>query len=489
MRILLVYPDIVGTLEQPIGLMYISAILKFRGHETALFDFSGYTLRNSGDREREIKRDFIYKIKTFDPDIIGFSVVSPLFQRAKTYARLAKELCDAKILFGGAHPTVEPMGTIKEPVIDFVCVGEGEEAVAELVSRIEENGDIANIENIWSKDKGQFKQNPVRPLVQDLDSLPYVDRALLDQHYRQGRIRAASFITSRGCPYACAFCHNPYLQELYKGKGRFIRFRKPENVIAEIQNVLSQYNVEHITFSDDSFTLRKDRLLEFCELYRKEVGLPYICQARVDAMDEEVLMMLKESGCSLVSIGIEAGNDTVRNEVLNKALPRDKILKGVELAKQVGLRVGSFNMVGVPTETESTIWDTINLNREIAPDIMNTLIFMPLKGSPLHKVCEENNYIRKEPTTHLEYAFESSTLKLPTISGKKLFAYVHLFDLYVHANQKHFWLINILRRLWQLTPEGDSPVAKIIRGFILKLTNLLRRVLPIKKVDSSILLD
>ena len=469
---MLVYPQPINASEQPLGVLYIGALLRQHGHEVDLFYLTAEEDHYPHAWGKAISR-WEERLSMFRPGVIGFSVIVTAFARSLALAQHAKERCSAPIVFGGANPTVEPERTIAEPAVDMVCVGEGEHAMLELVTALEQGEDTSGIANIWVKRDGEIIRNEVRPLVEDLDSLPYPDRSLIAEEMLNGRVRRASFITSRGCPYQCAYCHNPYLQELYRGKGRFVRFRSADSVIDEIKQVTSSYGVAGVTFSDDTFTLNRKRTLEFCQAYQQEVGLPFLCQTRANHADEPILVALKEAGCEEVHIGLESGNDRLRNEVLYRQMERDDIIRTFALARQLGIRASSFNMIGIPFETERTLWDTIDLNRQVRPDKLIHTIFAPLAGSRAKEICEENGWQMAEiNASYYTHAF----LKQPSISSRKLIGYQYVFDLYVYASKFLYPIIHLVRFLWEHVPGGRSLHHRLYRASVFQTTSLLRSV-------------
>lgn len=351
---------------------------------------------------------------------------------------------------------MDPENTISEKSIDAICVGEVEHALLELVTKMENGEDITKIENIWIKKSGNISKNPVRPLIQDLDSLPYPDRDLINRRYISNS--TANFITSRGCPYHCSYCINEYLQELYRGKGRFLRYRGIDNVIDEIKLVVKKYGIRDILFSDETFTSNKKRVIEFCKIYKKEIDLPFLCQTRADTVTRDVFVALKQANCRGVAIGVETGNDFLRNNVLNRKLSREDILNAFKLAREVGQRTTSFNMVGVPYETEKTIWETINLNKEVQTDYSECSIFIPFKGTKLRELCEEKRWIKQELSeAFIDYKTCTTTLQeLPSISSKKIIAYHRLFESYIKFPTKYYPLLNFLKLLWIYAPSNRN---------------------------------
>jgi anaerobic magnesium-protoporphyrin IX monomethyl ester cyclase len=273
----------------------------------------------------------------------------------------------------------------------------------------------------------------------------------------------------------CTYCQNKYLRELYEGKGRFVRYRSIENVMDEIKTVVSKYDCERVIFSDEMFTLNKQRIIEFCNTYQREVGLPFSCQARPTQVDEEILVALKEAGCEYVSMAIEAGNDHQRNAILKRNVSREVIVEAFSLAHKVGLKTGSFNMVGVPYETEATIWDTININRQVQPDLLMCTIFMPFKGTQLGERCEQEGWIKGDVKSAMDY-YNHPTLELPTISSHKLVAYQMLFNLYVRLPKSSYWVINILRRCVEKIPIRPGFVPWLLKGISRRLIALLEKL-------------
>lgn len=223
------------------------------------------------------------------------------------------------------------------------------------------------------------------------------------------------------------------------------------------------------------FTLKKKRIMEFCESYQKEVGLPFYCQTRANAVDEEIFSALKRAGCQEVHMGIESGNDYLRNEVLKRNMSRDVILRAFELARKAGLRTGSFNMIGIPYETKETLWDTISINREAKPDSLNCTILMPFAQSKVRQICTENNWTVNEIT---ESYYNAGFIEQPSIQKRKLIAYQRLFELYVRANWIYFPLLNVLRFLWSYLPTnfrvlGHYPFLSIVY----RLTNIAKKLI------------
>ena len=411
MKILFVYPNIVESPKDiSTGIGMLSALVKQKGHKTKLLD-SSFGIKDS---------TMLQRAKAFGPDLIAFSTATNDFTYACHIANVFKKHFNVPIIAGGFHPTIAPEETISQKCFDMICVGEGDEAFVELVEKLEKGQPTDKVKNIWSKKNGEVIKNPIRNLVEDLDALPFPDRDIFDyEKYLQWNHGTATFISTRGCPFQCTYCINHFLMKKYKGKGRYVRFRSVNNLFEEIKQVLKKHgeHVKNIEFYDDTFSLDKERVKEFCERYPKEIGIPFNLNVRVNAVDMEVFKHLKEAGCARVSIGIEAGDEKIRNSVLKRNMTDKQIVDTFLAAKKVGLKTYSFNMVGIPYETKESIKKTIELNKKCKPDYVGVSIFNVFKGTEVYDLCEKKGWIRKSYSSSY---FRDSNVKHPNFSVSEL---------------------------------------------------------------------
>jgi len=369
MKVLLIYPNIVESPKDiSIGIAHLSAILKQNNHQVELIDST------FGITDNEI----INKTKKFNPDLIAITTATNDFHYAKHISNLLKPL-NIPLIAGGYHPTLAPEESIKH--FDMICIGEGEHAILELAN----NPNSLDIKNIWFKKGNEIIKNPTRPLIEDLDKLPFPDRSIYDyKKYLSWNHNTATFLTSRGCPFQCTYCINHALQKLYKGKGTYVRFRSVDNLLKEMKQVIEKYKPTSIEFYDDTFTLNKERIDEFCKKYPKEINLPFTINARVNAVTKDMLIKLKKAGLTRVSIGVESGDEYITNKILKRHMTNEQIIQTFKWAKQAGIKTYSFNMIGVPFETKSSIKKTIKLNQKIKPDYIGVSIFNAYKGTELY---------------------------------------------------------------------------------------------------------
>jgi len=367
------------TISDPLGIMYLSSSLKKAGHQTDLICFK--------------KENVFQKLNELKPDVIAYSITTGTH---KEYIALNKEIkkqFDVYAVFGGPHPTFYPE-MIEEEGVDAVCRGEGEEAFTEFVDRLEKKKNFEKTKNFWVKHKGRIIKNPTRDLIQNLDSIPFPDREIIfkkDELIRD--LKMKRFITNRGCPFKCSYCFNRQYNEIYKNnKGKMLRQRSVDNVLEEIKEVGEKYPLGVVKFVDDTFNLNKNWLVEFCEKYKKEINLPFICNVRADLMTDEIAKNLKSANCILVYMGIETGDEKMRREVLDRNMTDEQILNACRMIKKQGIKITSQNMLGLPGESLEGSFKTIQLNSECRPNLSGFSIFQPYPGTSLSNYAIANDF-------------------------------------------------------------------------------------------------
>jgi len=424
MRILLINPITnpkIVKVRVSIGIASISAAAKAKGHETTLlcpWDFEPVEITK--------------KMIDYKPDLVAISSVSGQFELTKKIISWLHMHFKVPIVLGGIHATVAPEDAIETPGIIGICIGEGDTAFVELISKLEKGEDYYHIPNFWFKDsEGNIIKNPPRGVIKNLDELAFPDRSIFEP-YLDNEDQIVEFMFSRGCIFQCRYCINHVMHKIY-GIAGYLRVRSVDNCLQEIKSVVTKYKETHngqvpkrLEFHDDTFMLHRKWFNEFCEKYAAEIGLPFACNGRVETMDEEVVLLLKKANCVEVKIGLESGNEKIRKEVLNRQMSNEQIIKVFDLCNKHGLTTSSFNMIGVPGETEETIMDTILLNRRIKPTVAGVSIFYPFKGTELYKTCLDNGYISERKT--ISFYEGKSVLNLPTISHEKIEYYFRLFQ-------------------------------------------------------------
>lgn len=428
MKILIIYPDLETTVSYSFGVGIITSFLKKYGHKVRIMHLNeelDYPLDY-----QKIKKD----IENFKPELVAFSSTSNQFKFVEKLAPLIKKDFNVPIVCGGIHATSAPEDTVLNESIDFICVGEGEHALLELVDKLEKGEDVSAIQNIWLRSNGKIIKNQLRPPIQDLNTLPFADR----EEFNHKRIVDISrgwvnILAGRGCPFRCTYCINHRYFDLY-GNKYTARVRSVENVLKEVEQLVKDPNVKMINFNDDTFTINKEWLLEFCEEYAKRFKFPFACNTRPTNFDKDMAQALKAAGCQEVKIGLEVGSEKVRKEILNRHMSDEVIIKAFDTAKQAGIRCWAFTMIGIPTETREDVLKTIKLLAKIRPYIIRCSIFYPFKGTKLYDYCVEHNLIDKGKKRAYSNYFDGSILKLDSLSQIDILKFKKMFKWYVDAH-------------------------------------------------------
>lgn len=399
------------------GVMLISANLKKNGHECDVLISS-------------LEKDLINKVKLTNPDIIGFSIDSTRYDWMKNVAKTIKSELNKTILVGGPHPTFFPE-LINEDFVDVICVGEGEKAIIELANKLDIGENITNIDNIWVKKDGKIYKNPIRHLIEDLDSLPFEDRTLYDKYDLLRNHNVAAIMTSRGCPYKCTFCFNKKYNELYKGKGRILRRRSVSNVINEIKTIIrNNKKINYLVFEDDTFILgSKDWFDDLFQRYKKEIGINFSVTARADLVNEEIIKKLKDAGCHSIRMGVESANTFLREKVLKKNITNEQIINSAKIIKKYRINLQLFNILGTPGETIDTALETYELSYKINPTYAWCSLMQPYPGTEIMDVAKEKNLISENFTfDNLDNSY-FSTIPLDIARKKEIVNLQKLFQL------------------------------------------------------------
>jgi len=464
--------------NEPQGILLISSLLKQAGHQVSLAVAT--------------EEDPVEAAVRLRPDVVGYTVYTgshPWYLELNR--RIRAKVPGIFSIFGGPHPTFFPE-MIEQEGVDGLCIGEGEYAALELMNALERNGDGVRltqpgIANWWFKLNGEVVRNPLRPLLtsEELDVLPFSDRELLYTAHRQSRrTKIKPFITGRGCPYDCAFCFNKAYSDLYGGQGRRFRRRSVDNVLRELKEVTSQHDVRFVLFMDDTFILQDRWLQEFMPRYRTEIGLPFWCQVRANLVTEEKVALFQDAGCVSVSFGLEAGNDRLRNAVLNRNMSREEILGAAETLRRHGIAFMTNNMLGLPTGTLETDLETLELNAQCRPAYANVFLFQPYPKTALGEwACEQGwmmgsfDDLSGSVSDDTIIKFGSETEKRQIENLQKLFALGVEFP----------WLLPAIRRLIRL-PSNHLfwLVYKLWKGWAIKNRMFPFGMTPREYLDSAL---
>ncbi len=365
-----------------IGVMSLSAVLRRGGHETRLQILN---------MNRPSGRDFA-KIREFEPQIVALPVYTGWQRSALKFCSQLKERMDSTVVLGGPHPTHCPE-IVQHEAVDFVCVGEGERSFVELANRLERGERIDDIPGIWLKNGNGIIDNGASVLP-DLEDLPPMDVDLYCKVSRSIRLQEnREFSLNRGCPFQCTYCGGPALKALYGS--HFLRSKTVDQAIEEIQYVYERYPFKSVMFVSDNLFVKKDFAMEFLERYTREIRLPFYCQMRIELVDGEVARALRTAGCHVVAVGIESGSTRVRKEILGRVMSNEKIIQACRTFQREGIKVNTYNMVGIPGESFDEALETVRLNAEIQPSTAWCSFFQPYPRTGLtEKLLSEGRITR-----------------------------------------------------------------------------------------------
>lgn len=377
MKILLIAPPQTTRHPQPpLGLAMIAAVLKASSYDVEIIDLT---------LTKQVENMLSIAIRQNRPDIVGITAVTPLISSVANLARITKEV-DASItvILGGPHASILPEATLRSiPHIDVIVRGEGEQTIIELVRTIEKNDSKNKILGITYREGSDIRSTPSRPPIQNLDQLPFPAFDLLPMDKYQlhppfGRsFPCIPILTSRGCPYRCIFCSKSVF-------GRKFRANSPKYVADEIEYLIERFGVKEIKFYDDSFTLDRNRVINFCtELKHRGINILWTCETRVNLVDVELLKSMSDSGCYMIAYGVESGSQRILNN-LKKDITLEQVTRAIRLTHQVGIQTVVYFMIGSPGETRKTMNRTIEFAKKLDPDFVTFSTATPYPGTELY---------------------------------------------------------------------------------------------------------
>jgi radical SAM superfamily enzyme YgiQ (UPF0313 family) len=308
---------------------------------------------------------------------------------------------DKPILFGGIHTTLNTPTVMRDnPCIDFANVGEGDDSIVDLVTALQTGADTGAIPNVWTRSNGGLVSNAPRPL-KDITTIPWMDLESWEfRRITENRRGWVNVYMNRGCPYRCTYCHNngvaKILQEGFGTKTSsnqdlgYLRLRGIDDMIAELKGILHKYDfVAAFSFNDDTFTMDQEYMKEFLVRYKREIGIPFVCNTTVLDVDREMLEVMKESNCELVRFGVETATLRIKREVLKRDFSEKKTEEVFKICREIGLRTFAFNILANPTETREEMKDTLRLNSRLMPDGLKVSLGYPYPGTEYHDIAKD----------------------------------------------------------------------------------------------------
>ncbi|MFC1514810.1 B12-binding domain-containing radical SAM protein [Candidatus Omnitrophota bacterium] len=380
MRITLIQPyDESHLVLPPLGLGYLAASLEAKGHVVAIIDCVVRGLKGQA---------LLRAVKKSKPELVGITVMSAYYARAKKIVSDIKRSIGCVIVIGGPHVSALPEFSMEDTEADFAVVGEGEETFGELLSRLEaKDKNFLSIKGICYRNPavGKITRTPARELVDDLNRIPFPAWHLIapdkypptPQGFFYKRFPTAPVITSRGCPYECSFCASAVTWR------RTIRKRSAKNIADEIELLVNKFGVKEIHFVDDNFSFSREHTLAICdELIKRKLAILWACTngLRIDTLDKELLAAMKKAGCYFISVGVESGSQDILDRT-NKNLSLKALPGIIMMIKEAGIKIGGFFIIGLPGETRLSLNKTLRLARKLPFDKAQFSRFTPLPGT------------------------------------------------------------------------------------------------------------
>ncbi len=479
MKIFAIYPNADGYGRIPTGLAIVMTVLENAGHQLDLFDTTFLHDANHDNDTREraglvktvesyvgpqltscdgmpvlayesLSQDAVdnllrEKLKLSNPDVVIMSIVEDNYNWADRLLRVVKNFRRSiPVIVGGPTPSAAPERLIENPHIDYLVQGEGDEAVVELCDVLERGRSVENVRNLWHKTKdGGIHSTPLRPFI-NLDSSPYQNVELWDRRHfykpYDGKIYwTGYFEMSRGCPYLCTYCVNHTIQSSLKTAGKYFRRKTPSVAVKEIKYHKEKYGLKRIVFCDDNFLLMPGPAFEawgaeFKEAWLREVNLPYWITTSADFIHPQTLQLLAETGCDGIGLGVEAGGEWFKRNILKRRLTNERTVEIFKLAHDYGIRTTANIMMGFPGEYEEDIFESIKLIRRVQPKSFDVSLVAPYVGTDIHTACVTLGLIDvfdkpgfRGMSTEISFR-QYSTIRNPNISRERI---SDLYDTFV----------------------------------------------------------
>lgn len=427
-KVLFIYSNINSGYSWSPAIQILSAVLKREGYPVDLIhihDKEGFPNN---------KYKIIKKIREINPNIVLITATSFEFNEMNSLAGDIKKEISIFTVLGGIHATLMP-NDLEKSNFDCFCIGEGEIPVLTLVTRLKNKENISDINSLWIKKNGNIFKNPVSEFIKDLDTLPFFDWEIMNtKKLLKKRKGWLSISFSRGCPFNCAFCVNPALKKI-KGVKGYVRKKSVKSAISELIYLAKTYDIKVFNLDDDLLLLNKKWFKEFSYEYKIKIYKPfkikYKINARADSIDTEIVTHLKSSGCKEVQIGVETGDENLRNKILKKSITDEQIFHSINLLKRKGINVLIYVMIGVPEESIKTYRKTVGLIAKTKPRLIRPTFFVPIPCTSLHEYCKNHNLFRKDKKVISH--FSEPVLRLKNLNETELFKLKILLPWYINA--------------------------------------------------------
>lgn len=463
------YRDMYGPMKTgvgyyfPLNLGYLASALLKKEHEVTILDPEIQNMNYEGIKSFLIENR---------PDVIGITCTTPNFLNASEIAKMVKKELNIPVVLGGVHASALPTQIIKNhPEFDIITIGEGEFSLAEICDYYENKiKSLEKIKGIIYKDKSGIKKtNPFR-FIEDINSLPFPARHLVDMtkyklnvHVDLGK-KSATILTSRGCPFQCTYCAS------YLTMGSRFRIHSAKYVIQEIEHLVNKYGINHVVMQDDTFTINKKRVEKVCHaLIDKKLNIDWYCFARVDTVSRDILALMKKSGCYSIGYGIESADETVLKNI-KKNITLEQCRTALKASNELGIRTLAFFMYGNPGETRESIEKSIKFSKELNPHLAFFNSLVPYPGTEVYNTHYKTQFQSSERWKDFVAIGINPVIELEDLSTKDI-------QKYIYKSYIQFYLrpLHILRLIMSLRSFSELKV------YINGVYGLLQQCFSLKK--------
>jgi anaerobic magnesium-protoporphyrin IX monomethyl ester cyclase len=371
-----------GSVTPPLGICYIASVLERNGYTVKIID---------AEVQQLSPEETIAKIFEVTPKIVGITSTITSFHKSINLGReIRKKTSDLPLIIGGPYISAMKIQGM-DVSFNYGVYGEGEFTVLELLDHLTNKRatSVTDIKGLIYQEDHKFKITPPREYIEDLDVLPNPARHLIpplnlyrpnSQCYK--KLPATTLITSRGCPYHCIFCDHSVFGHKY-------RAHSAKYVVNEIQTLVDKFDIREIWIVDDTFTINKQRVMEICDLIiQRGIKVSWSCLGRVNTVTPELLNKMKSAGCWMIAYGIESGNQEVMN-TLDKGITIESVTQAIQWTNEAKILSKGYFMIGHPTDTISTIDQTIKFAVKLDLDYALFTITSPLPNTKLFEICSK----------------------------------------------------------------------------------------------------
>jgi len=434
MKLLLLDPNIEGRAgEPPLNLAVLKAYVNRRtAHRARIIDFTFCQTSWRSHLSAALRKDL--------PDLVGISLLSFNYAQALEVAAFIKGRFRIPLIFGGVHAILRPEEVIQNPEADMVCTGEGEYVLENLLNA---GLNPEGIRGLWYRNEmGQVVKNDKQPPLENLDDLPFPDWEDFDlAKYFKVNVNHLPILCSRGCPYDCTFCSAPALKKALGWTK--VRFRSVDNIMQEIaQRIdrLADIGLRHFQFNDDTFILKEEFVLDFCRAYRERnfhKKILWAANVRANLVNERMIRAMRDAGCYELGIGVESVDDFVRNRVYKREMTVAQIRSAVALIKKFGIQLHIPIILGSPYDTVEIMERNLAFAKELGAECMLFPILMPLPGTEIRQVCEQEGLIEEARFKRAHVMHTRPVIRTKYASRKQVARMVRKVRLFLI--RKYFW--------------------------------------------------